>query len=123
MVRCKTGTLSCLAAKIGFMAGGAKAHDIERAGIVAAQIGEGFQILDDVQNLTSGNPGKKRGDDIVEGKKSLPVLICAENFPDAQNKISSLFKSAKIEGIESAAVEEAIKILEDAGAIKSALDY
>ena len=123
MVRCKTGTLSCLAAKIGLMAGGAKAHDIEKAGIVAAQIGEGFQILDDVQNLTSGNPGKKRGDDIVEGKKSLPVLICAEDFPNAKNKISSLFKRAKIEGIESSAVEEAIKILEDSGAIKSARDY
>ncbi|MDE6068297.1 MAG: hypothetical protein K2F89_05010, partial [Treponemataceae bacterium] len=51
------------------------------------------------------------------------VLICAEDFPDAKNKISSLFKRAKIEGIESAAVEDAIKILEDSGAIKSALNY
>lgn len=123
MVRCKTGTLSCLAAKIGFMAGGAEMRTIERAGIIAAQIGEGFQVLDDVQNLTSGNPGKKRGDDIVEGKKSLPVLICVENFPDAKDKISSLFERAKVEGIESPAVEDAIKILENSGAIKNAFDY
>ena len=123
MVRCKTGTLSCLASKIGFMAGGAQASDIERAGKIAAQIGEGFQILDDVQNLTSGNPGKKRGDDIVEGKKSLPVLFCVEKFPESKSKFSTLFERAKAEGIESDAVEEAIKILEDSGMIKKAFDY
>lgn len=123
MVRCKTGTLSCLASKIGFLAGGAQEHDVEQAGTIAAHIGEGFQILDDVQNLTSGNPGKKRGDDIVEGKKSLPVLLCVERFPERKNTFSSLFKRAKAEGIESPAVEEAIHILEDSGMIEKARDY
>ena len=75
MVKCKTGTLASLAAKMGCIAGGLSKAEAERFGGIAADIGIGFQIIDDVINLTTGNPGKKRGDDIVEGKKSLPVLI------------------------------------------------
>lgn len=46
-----------------------------------------------------------------------------EKFPERKSEISSLFERAKVEGIESDAVEKAIKILEDSGAIKSAFDY
>lgn len=120
MVRCKTGTLSRLAVQVGFMAGGATEKEIEEAGKIAEMLGEGFQILDDTQNLSTGNPGKKRGDDIVEGKKSLPVLLHAENSPQDKQKIANLFERAKKEGISSPAVEECIELLESKGAIKKA---
>ncbi len=121
MVHLKTGTLASLSAKTGVFCGGANQAQIENAGIIAAGIGEGFQILDDVQNLTTGNPGKKRGDDIVEGKKSLPVLLHLKENPEDQEKISSCFIRAANEGIESPAVEECIAILESKGAIQKAL--
>lgn len=120
MVRCKTGTLSRLAVQVGFMAGGATEKEIEEAGKIAEMLGEGFQILDDTQNLSTGNPGKKRGDDIVEGKKSLPVLLHTENSPQDKQKIAQLFERAKKEGISSPAVEECIELLESKGAIKKA---
>lgn len=97
MVRLKTGTLSSLAAKTGVLAGGGDKEWSELAGTTAAEIGVGFQILDDVKNLTTGNPGKKRGDDIVEGKKSLPVLLHIEKFPEDKKKISELFQAARNE--------------------------
>lgn len=120
MVRNKTGTLSRLAVKLGIIAGGESKEVAEKAGKIAEDIGTAFQIIDDVLNLTTGNPGKKRGDDIVEGKKSLPVLIHIEKNPDDKEKLSKLFQKARSEGIESSAVEEAISILEKSGAIQEA---
>jgi octaprenyl-diphosphate synthase len=37
-------------------------------------MGLGFQIMDDVMNLTNGNPGKGRGDDIVEADLPNPEI-------------------------------------------------
>lgn len=120
MVKCKTGTLASLAAKLGCIAGGLCLEESERYGGIAADIGIGFQIIDDVINLTTGNPGKKRGDDIVEGKKSLPVLIHSELCPADKPKISALMKQASKEGINSPAVEECIKLLETSACIQKA---
>ena len=120
MVRNKTGTLARLAVKAGILAGGATKEEADKAGRIAEDIGTGFQIIDDVINLTTGNPGKKRGDDIVEGKKSLPVLLHLEKKPDDGEKLAELFEKARREGIESDAVEEAIAVLGKSGAIDEA---
>ena len=122
MVHCKTGTLASLSVRAGFMCGGATKEEAIKAGQTAAALGEGFQILDDVQNLTTGNPGKKRGDDIIEGKKSLPVLLHIQENPEDKEKIAALFAKASAEGINSPAVEECISLLESKGAITKALE-
>ena len=125
MVKNKTGALSRLAAKMGILASGGDATVATEAGDIAAKIGAGFQIIDDVLNLTSGNAGKKRGDDIVEGKKSLPVLLFVEHCrvsadEGAVQHLMSLFDQAADEGIESPAVEEAIALLNSSSCIKDA---
>ena len=117
MVKNKTGTLARLATKIGILAGGGTHEEAEKCGAIAEEIGVGFQILDDVTNLTTGNPGKRRGDDIVEGKKSLPVITHIKNHPEDLDKLASLFGQARREGIESPAVEETIKLLEKSESI------
>ena len=120
MVKNKTGTLASLSAKTGFTAGGACTEDCQNIGEIASNIGVGFQIIDDVINLTKGNPGKKRGDDIVEGKKSLPVLIHVEKRPEDKAEIARLMEQAQKEGIDSPAVENCIKLLETSGCIQEA---
>lgn len=120
MVRNKTGTLARMAVKIGMTAGGATATEAEAAGKIAEDIGVGFQILDDVTNLTTGNPGKKRGDDIVEGKKSLPVLIHLQKHPEDRETLAALFEEARRDGILSPAVEKAITLLTESGAVAEA---
>lgn len=120
MVRCKTGTLASLAAQVGVTAGGAEEKEAVSFGEIAANIGVGFQIIDDVINLTTGNAGKKRGDDIVEGKKSLPVLIHIEENPLDKEKISLYFDKAGKEGIDSTAVEDCIHLLETSNCIQKA---
>lgn len=122
MVKSKTGTLASLAAKLGCLAGGLSAGDAEKFGGIAADIGIGFQIIDDVINLTTGNPGKKRGDDIVEGKKSLPVLLHSSEHPEDKPKLADFMKRAAAEGIDSPAVEACITLLHDSGSIQKAAE-
>ena len=123
MVKNKTGTLASLAAQAGILAGGGTDDEAERAGRIAAEIGEGFQELDDVQNLTTGNPGKKRGDDIAEGKKSLPVLLHIKEYPADSQIIASYFAQAHEEGIESPAVEQCIGLLTKSGSVGRAFAH
>lgn len=120
MVKNKTGTLASLAAQVGCIAGGMPVEQAVQFGEIAANMGIGFQIIDDVINLTTGNVGKKRGDDIVEGKKSLPVIIHAENKPDDKATIAKFMAQAAANGIDDPAVEDCIKLLETSGCIEAA---
>jgi len=120
MVGLKTGTLASLSAKVGMICGGATEEKACEVAEIARKIGIGFQVLDDVINLTTGNKGKKRGDDVVEGKKSLPVILHVESKPEDLEKLVDCFERAAREGADSPAVEECIKILESSGAIEKA---
>ena len=121
MCRFKTGALARMAAEIGVTGGGGDDTDAAEMGQVCEDMGVGFQILDDVINLTAGNPGKKRGDDIAEGKKSLPVILFNRDGGDT-SYLSSLFTQASsLSGTASVnAVEEAITLLEEKGSVLKA---
>jgi len=69
----KTGGMARLSAKLGAILGGATQAQIDALGKFAETIGVAFQIQDDILNI-EGELGKEHGDDITEGKKSLPVL-------------------------------------------------
>ena len=121
MVKCKTGTLASLSAKTGVLSAKGNEKLSEEAGLIAQDIGAAFQIIDDVINLTSGNPGKKRGDDIVEGKKSLPVILFSEKASKKElSALEKCFTKASKEGIESKSVEEAIQLLNSKNSIDEA---
>lgn len=121
MCSLKTGDLSRLSGRLGVRAGGGSEEEALAMGEACRRMGVGFQILDDVTNLTTGNPGKKRGDDIVEGKKSLPVILCSHMGGDMAH-LKEIFAYAGKVGIEKAgdAVEEAISIIQATGAIGKA---
>ena len=136
MCRLKTGCLASLASVIGIHCASAAMNpascpDIDQLasefGKASEELGVGFQILDDVKNLTVGVPGKKRGDDIVEGKKSLPVLLYLHRYPEKREFSASCFKAARANGTEAPEVEEFIQCLDDSGVLMEAktkgLDY
>jgi len=122
MCRFKTGSLARMSAQIGSAAGGANAETVDLLGKVCEDMGVGFQIMDDVMNLTKGNPGKGRGDDIVEGKKSLPVIYHLEKRPEDKSVFAKLFASAGEKGFSGASgeIEEVIALLEASGSIERA---
>jgi octaprenyl-diphosphate synthase len=89
-------------------------------GEAAEQLGVGFQILDDVKDLETGVPGKKRGDDIVEGKKSLPLLLYLHKYPEKRDFAARCFAAARAGGTEAPEVEELICALKSAGVLDEA---
>lgn len=120
MCRLKTGSLARMAARMGVTAGGGGEALAVRFGRIWEEIGVAFQILDDVKNLTTGIPGKRRGDDIVEGKKSLPVIIASESGAELSQRLNGCFRTAASEGATSPAVEEAISLMDSCGSIREA---
>lgn len=123
MCRYKTGALARLAAQAGVVIGGGTSKETNLLGTACERMGVGFQIMDDVVNLTTGNPGKGRGDDIVEGKKSLPVIYHLEENPEDLQKMNTLFESARKNGFENAGseIEETIELVTSSGALESAV--
>lgn len=122
MCRFKTGSLSELAARLGVHVAVSNQNLVEELGNAWADIGIAFQILDDVYNISSGISGKDFGDDIVEGKKSLPVILHIESCPEDAKRLSELFLHAaeKIPQENWTPVKEAIALLEKSGAIEAA---
>jgi octaprenyl-diphosphate synthase len=80
----------------------------------------GFQILDDVKNLSAGVPGKERGDDVVEGKKSLPLLLYLHRNPGGRALAARCFTAARAGGTGAPEVGELIGELERAGTLGEA---
>ncbi|MDR2618008.1 MAG: polyprenyl synthetase family protein [Treponema sp.] len=121
MCSLKTGCLARLAAVLGvYCADPAGDGPARILGEGAEKLGVGFQILDDVKNLTTGIPGKKRGDDITEGKKSLPVLLYLHRYPEQRDFAARCFSAARLAGTGAPEVEEFIGALEKAGVLEEA---
>lgn len=126
MCALKTGCLARFAAELGAAVAGIAGNrpsgmiPLRNFGEAAEKLGIGFQILDDVKNLTTGLPGKKRGDDIVEGKKSLPVLLYLHRDPEKIKMVSRCFSAAGSGGVNVPEVEELIQLLLAGGTIAEA---
>ena len=126
MCRLKTGCLARLAAVLGVHCVGVRnigENTLELASTfadAAELLGVGFQILDDVKNLSKGVPGKKRGDDIVEGKKSLPVLLFLHRYPEKRDFVARCFAAARSGGNIVPEVEEIITAIDKTGILEEA---
>ena len=123
MIRLKTGSLARLAGEMGFTAAGRSAEEAAEYGALTAEFGMGFQILDDVKNIKGGIAGKEYGDDIVEGKKSLPVILYLEKNPSEKDRLKKLFQQAAAEGIQSPAVRECTDLFLSSGATGRAEEH
>ena len=129
MCSLKTGCLARFAAHLGAEAAhiflktkNQSLHDdyAVSLGDAAQKLGVGFQILDDVKNLKGSNTGKDRGDDIAEGKKSLPVLLFLQKDKNQAAFVRRCFTAAKEGGTMAIEVEELIQALSGAGVLEEA---
>lgn len=122
MCRFKTGSLSRMAGRLGALAAGKTRLESLVSASIWEDMGVAFQIADDIKNLTTGNPGKNRGDDIVEGKKSLPVILHYHKAPEQRYELAGCFKEARARGITNGReyVEKAITLIEESHSLKEA---
>jgi geranylgeranyl diphosphate synthase type I len=120
MIERKTAVLLSAATQGGAIAAGAKQKLQEAMFEFGRLMGLGFQIWDDVLDLRADEKalGKPVGSDIRNGKKTL-IIIYALEVLDGQKK-ERLKQILGREGASKKEVDEAIAILDSAGAIDRA---
>src|SRR6187402_1167229 len=89
VIHAKTATLFAAAAEVGAMAGGADARGREALRLYGEQLGLAFQLVDDVLDYRgeSGTLGKNTGDDLREGKMTLPVILALTDGSSDEREI------------------------------------
>ncbi len=117
VIRCKTAKLFEAATRIGSLLGGANLAAEEAMARYGAHLGTAFQLIDDVLDYSSDPSviGKNVGDDLAEGKPTLPLIHAMRCGSPAQ--VVAVRRAIEAGGLdELPAVLEAIR---DTGA----LDY
>jgi len=114
----KTGTLARMSAKLASVLSGANDELTDKLGRFAESVGVGFQIQDDVLDLTSDEFAEKkggRGQDITEGKRSLPVIhtLSVAEVDDRKRLTKILTQRTSDQRLR----EEAIAIMQEYGSI------
>jgi octaprenyl-diphosphate synthase len=89
VIHAKTATLFQAAAEVGAMAGGADEMGRTALRDYGLELGLAFQLVDDVLDYRgeSGAMGKNTGDDLREGKMTLPVILALADANPAEREI------------------------------------
>jgi geranylgeranyl diphosphate synthase type I len=114
----KTGTLARMSAKIAGVLAGAGKELVDKFGTYAETVGIAFQIQDDVLDLTSEEFAEKKGgkgQDITEGKRSLPVVHTMRVASPRDKK--RLIEILNMHSSEQSLKDEAIGLIQRSGSI------
>ena len=89
VIRAKTATLFEAAAEVGAIAGGADAAGRQALREYGLELGLAFQLVDDVLDYRGerGTLGKNTGDDLREGKMTLPVILALTDANPGEREI------------------------------------
>ena len=89
VIRSKTAKLFEAAAQLGALVAGANDAQIEAAGEYGRSLGTAFQLIDDVLDYAgdAAEIGKNVGDDLREGKPTLPLIYVMENGTAEQREL------------------------------------
>lgn len=86
VIRYKTAKLFEAATRLGALLGGADADTEERLARYGMHLGTAFQLIDDVLDYSAeeADTGKHLGDDLAEGKPTLPLIHVMQHGSPAQ---------------------------------------
>jgi octaprenyl-diphosphate synthase len=118
VVRRKTAKLFEASARLGGILGRAPANVEEGLAGYGMHVGTAFQLIDDVLDY-SGDPdaiGKSLGDDLAEGKPTLPLIRVMRDGPPAA---AARVRRAIIDGARED-FPEVLKAIRDSGALEEA---
>ena len=90
VIRCKTAKLFEAATRLGAILGGAASSQESAMSDYGLQLGVAFQLIDDVLDYSGDQAviGKNLGDDLAEGKPTLPLIHAIRHgTPDQANTV------------------------------------
>jgi octaprenyl-diphosphate synthase len=114
----KTAVLFSAATQLGGLLGGVGAAQEKALADYGMNLGFAFQIADDVLDYVSdaSTLGKNIGDDLAEGKATLPLIYAIERADPAQ--AASLRRAIETGGLDS--LDNIVGAIRDSGAIENA---
>ncbi len=112
----KTAVLFAAATELGGILGGLPENQIAALRRYGMELGYAFQIADDLLDYTSdaGTLGKNIGDDLAEGKPTLPLIYALERANPEQ--VRSLRHAIEHGGLDS--LDRIIASIHDSGALE-----
>lgn len=89
VIRSKTAKLFEAASELGALLAGAPQAQVEGAAEYGRSLGTAFQLIDDVLDYTgdAADIGKNVGDDLREGKPTLPLIYLMRHGSDAEREL------------------------------------
>lgn len=89
VIHYKTAKLFEAATRLGAIISQAGAHDEAALKAYGMHLGTAFQLIDDILDLSGDSDaiGKNLGDDLAEGKPTLPLLYAMRNGDSAQSQM------------------------------------
>ena len=120
MCRLKTGSLMRLSVRIPCALANKDKDTEEKFTYFAEHIGIAFQIKDDLLDLTAEREafGKSYGNDITEGKYSLPVVYSLETLDGEKKERLITILSSHTRDVKT--IDEALQIIHESGALTRA---
>lgn len=115
VIRSKTAKLFEASARVGAILAGSSPEMEEACAVYGQALGTAFQVIDDVLDYTGDVTvmGKNLGDDLREGKITLPLIVAMQRGTSSQKEIIS-------EAIETGGVsmlEQVLDIVKTTGAL------
>jgi len=120
VIRFKTAKLFEASARLGAILGGAPAAIEESCAAYGRSLGTAFQLVDDLLDYEgkSDELGKNVGDDLREGKPTLPLLIAMERgTPQERELVRHAIEAGEVERLA-----EVVAIVRRTGAIDATRD-
>ena len=116
VIRQKTAALFEACAVIGAKAGGADKQAVEAARAFGRNVGVIFQIRDDIFDYyQSADLGKPTGNDMAEGKLTLPVLYALNTTGDTQ--MAALARKVKARNVSAEEIAQLVEFTKNNGGI------
>jgi len=120
VIRSKTAKLFEASTRLAAVISGASAEVEEACATYGQALGTAFQVIDDVLDYAgdANETGKNLGDDLREGKTTLPLILAMQRGTPAQ---SALIRAA-IEAGDSAQLTQIVDIVRETGALEATRD-
>ena len=118
IIRKKTASLFSTSAEVGALSVGAPEEYVTRARQIGEYIGICFQIRDDIFDYYSNDVGKPTGNDMREGKLTLPIIYAVRTQGD--ERIKSMIDRLKDGELTDEEINELIEFAKEKGGIEYA---
>jgi len=121
VIRYKTAKMFEVAAEAGAVVAEQDEEQVKAMGDYARHMGAAFQLADDILDYTGSaeEMGKNVGDDLAEGKPTMPLIYTINNGTAAQS--ATIRKAIKEGGLYN--LEEIIEMVKSSGAIEYTHEY